>query len=44
MSSLDMPLPSGLDNNDLGCFDDNMEMDMKVDMFVEECGKKDKGD
>ncbi len=39
-----MPLPNGLDSNDLGCFDDNMGMDMEVDMFVEECGKKDKGD
>jgi len=24
-------------------FDDNMEMDMKVEMFVEECRKRDEG-
>jgi hypothetical protein len=41
--SLDTPLPSGLDKDDLDYFDDNMEMDMKVEMFIEECGKKDMG-
>jgi hypothetical protein len=27
--------------NDLDYFDDNMEMDMKVEMFVEDCRKRD---
>jgi hypothetical protein len=29
--------------NDLDYFDDNMEMDMKVEIFVDELRKRDKG-
>jgi hypothetical protein len=43
VSSFDMPLPGNPNRNDLDYFDDNMEMDMKVEMFVEECRKRDKG-
>ncbi len=43
VSSLDMPLHGNSNINDLDSFDDNMEMDMKVEMFVEECRKRDKG-
>ncbi len=41
--SFDMPLLGDSNINDLDYFDDNMEMDMKVEMFVEECRKRDKG-
>ncbi len=43
VSSFDMPLLGDSNINDLDYFDDNMEMDMKVEMFVEECRKRDKG-
>ncbi len=43
MSSFDIPLLGNSNKDDLDYFDDNMEMDMKVEMFVEECRKKDKG-
>jgi len=43
VSSLDMSLLGNSNRNDLDYFDDNMEMDMKVEMFVEECKKRDKG-
>ncbi len=43
VSSFDMPLLDNSNRNDLDYFDDNMEMDMKVKMFVEECKKRDKG-
>jgi hypothetical protein len=38
-----MPLLGDSNINDLDYFDDSMEMDMKVEMFVEECRKRDKG-
>jgi len=41
--SLDMPLLGNSNEDHLDYFDDNMEMDMKVEMFVEECRKRDKG-
>ncbi len=43
VSSLDMPVHDNSNRDDLDYFDDNMEMDMKVEMFVEECRKRDKG-
>ncbi len=43
VSSFDMPLLGDSNINDLDYFDDNMEMDMKVEMFVEECRERDKG-
>jgi len=43
VSSFDMPLLGDSNINDLDYFDDSMEMDMKVEMFVEECRKRDKG-
>jgi hypothetical protein len=41
--SLDMPLLGNSNEDDLDYFDDNMEMDTKVERFVEECRKRDKG-
>jgi len=38
-----MPLLGDSNIIDLDYFDDNMEMDMKVEMFIEECRKRDKG-
>jgi hypothetical protein len=38
-----MPLLGNSNKDDLDYKDDNMEMDMKVKMFVEECRKRDKG-
>jgi len=35
-----MPLLGDLNINDLDYFDDNMEMDMKVEMFIEECRER----
>jgi hypothetical protein len=43
MSSFHMPLLNNSNRNDLDYFDDNMEMDTKVEMFVGECRKNDKG-
>jgi len=43
VSSVDMPLLGDSNIIDLDYFDDNMEMDMKVEMFIEECRKRDKG-
>ncbi len=43
VSSFDIPLLGNSNKDDLDYFDDNMEMDMKAEMFVEECRKKDKG-
>jgi hypothetical protein len=38
-----MPLLGNSNINDLDYFDDNMEMDMKVEIFVDELRKRDKG-
>jgi len=43
VSSFDMSLLGDSNINDLDYVDDNMEMDMKVEMFVEECRERDKG-
>ncbi len=43
VSSLDMELLGNSNRDDLDYFDDNMQMDMKVEMFVEEYRKRDKG-
>ncbi len=41
VSSFDMLVLGNSNINDLDYFDDNMEMDMKVEMFVEDCRKRD---
>jgi hypothetical protein len=38
-----MELLGNSNRDDLDYFDDNMQMDMKVEMFVEEYRKRDKG-
>jgi len=38
-----MPLFNNSNKDDFDYFDDNMEMDKKVEMFVKECRKRDKG-
>jgi len=43
VSSLDMELLGNSNRDDLDYFDDNMQMDMKVEMFVEEYRKRYKG-
>jgi hypothetical protein len=38
-----MPLLGNSNKDDLDYFDDNMKTDMKIEIVVEECKKRDKG-